>query len=482
MAYQHGVYVEEQATSITAPIEGTAGLQVVIGTAPINQVAYNTISGGVVNVPLIAYSYKEAVQQLGFSTDFKSYTLCQSIYTAFQVVGVAPVVFINVLDPDKHKKDLETTTLTVASKKATLDEQGVLLPTLELKNGETALKSGTDYTATFNDDGTVSIAFVSADITSVTVAGSKLDPSAVTAADIIGGADTTTGKEKGIEVVRQVYPKLGMTPGLLLAPYWSKDSGVCAALQAKTTGLNGIFRTFFVADIDSSSSGATLYSAVKGQKESQGLNSEHGCAGWLWAKVGDYLLAPSAVIAAMLAYVDASNSDVPYDAIDNQPVSIAGACLEDGTEVLLDQDQANVVNSYGVVTFLNLNGWRLWGVETLAYPSSTDPKDRFISIRRFISWSANTFILTYFQKVGRPMNKRLIQSIVQSENIRGNSFVSRGICARYEIVFDESENSETDLINGKITFHQYISPFPPAKEIHNIIEYDADAISTALTA
>lgn len=36
MAYQHGVRVQERATSIVAPITGTAGLQVVFGTAPIN--------------------------------------------------------------------------------------------------------------------------------------------------------------------------------------------------------------------------------------------------------------------------------------------------------------------------------------------------------------------------------------------------------------------------------------------------------------
>ena len=34
MAYKHGVYVRENATSLTATIAGTAGLQVVVGTAP----------------------------------------------------------------------------------------------------------------------------------------------------------------------------------------------------------------------------------------------------------------------------------------------------------------------------------------------------------------------------------------------------------------------------------------------------------------
>ena len=32
--YKHGVYVNENATSLTAPVTGNAGLQVVVGTAP----------------------------------------------------------------------------------------------------------------------------------------------------------------------------------------------------------------------------------------------------------------------------------------------------------------------------------------------------------------------------------------------------------------------------------------------------------------
>ena len=39
MAYNHGVRVKEQATSLVAPVTGTAGLQVIIGTAPVNLAA-----------------------------------------------------------------------------------------------------------------------------------------------------------------------------------------------------------------------------------------------------------------------------------------------------------------------------------------------------------------------------------------------------------------------------------------------------------
>ena len=36
MSYFHGVYNSEIDTSLTAPIQGSAGLQVIFGTAPIH--------------------------------------------------------------------------------------------------------------------------------------------------------------------------------------------------------------------------------------------------------------------------------------------------------------------------------------------------------------------------------------------------------------------------------------------------------------
>ena len=62
----------------------------------------------------------------------------------------------------------------------------------------------------------------------------------MTAADIVGGVDAATGAETGLEVVRQVYPKLGMTPGILTAPRFSANATVSAALQAKTKEINGV--------------------------------------------------------------------------------------------------------------------------------------------------------------------------------------------------------------------------------------------------
>ena len=118
---------------------------------------------------------------------------------------------------------------------------------------------------------------------------------------------------------------------------------------------------------------------------------------------------------------------------------------------------------------------------TAAYPSTTDPKDRWLAVRRFFDWDGNNFILTYFQIVDKPGNKRLIQSIVDSQNIIGNGYVARDYCAGYRLEFKEDENPITDLLDGKLTTHTYLAPYIPAEKIVNIREYDTAALEAALT-
>lgn len=225
--YRHGIYVSEQETSMIAPLNGTAGLQVVIGTAPVHPAGG---PGAAINKPLLVYSKAEAIAAVGYSDDFASFTLCEAISASFAVVNVAPLVLINVLDPAKHSAEMEEKTVQINSGMAVVEETGVLLSTLVVKNGEETLTAEEDYTAVYNADGTVSIVLIEGGkangATNLTVSGKKVDASKVTAADIVGGVDAATGAETGLEVVRQVYPKLGMTPGILTAPRFSTNATV----------------------------------------------------------------------------------------------------------------------------------------------------------------------------------------------------------------------------------------------------------------
>lgn len=493
MAFQHGVRVQEQPTSLVAPILGTAGLQVVFGTAPINLVEdpYS-----VTNTPVIAYSWAEAVKKLGYSQELNAlghhkYTLCEAMYASFKLSAVAPVIFVNVLDPRTHKKKNDPQAVPVEDLEALVPLTGILLDTVAVKavSGEgdaaveTDLAPDVDYILSFDDDGHLAVSLTPTGAggaaAALKVECTSIDPDAVDEWDIIGAS--AAGGEKGLEVLRQVYPKFGMTPGLLLAPGWSHIPDVGIALAAKCVEINGYFSCEGFIDIDSTPEGCTAYDKVKQAKEAAGCTSIHIMALWPCIEVGSQRFWYSAIMAAVTAQLDAANDDVPYLSPSNKLIGATGTVLADGKEVILDQLQGNAVNSFGVTTAINNNGWKTWGNRTAAYPANSDPKDMWLCCRRFFSWWGNSFILTYAQKVDDPANTRLIQAIVDTENIRGGAYVAQDKCAAAYIEFNAEENAVTDLINGKLTFHQHLAPFTPAEDILNILEFDPDALSAALT-
>ena len=316
MAYKHGVYVAEQGTSIVAPVTATAGLQVVIGTAPINRASdpYHCT-----NTPMLANTLAGATAAVGYDDDYEKYTVCQSMGASFKVVGVSPMILINVLDPNKHKKNLPEKTVQVNDGVAVVEEKDILLDKLTVKAEETPLAAGTDYTAAFDDNGYVNIVVIPGgagdSATSLTVSGVQIDPTAVTPADIVG-AVTADGVESGMEVIRQIFPKLNMTPGILLAPGWSENALVSAGLQAKTSHINGVFNCVCIVDIDSSTAGATKYDDVKRQKEKQAVTSANCYAVWLYAKVGDVIYAGSAIGTA---------PEITLPQITSETIDVSGA-------------------------------------------------------------------------------------------------------------------------------------------------------------
>jgi phage tail sheath protein FI len=269
-------------------------------------------------------------------------------------------------------------------------------------------------------------------------------------------------------------------PGIIACPGWSQNPTVGVAMTAKTEGVNGSFKAIAVKDVDTTSTGADLYSEVATWKSTNGYTDKHDIVLWPKVKNGDKEYYFSAVYAALMAYTDAQNDNVPYVSPSNKSLRISAAILDDSSEVYLDQVQANTLNAQGIVTAVNIGGWKAWGNNTGAYPGSTDVKDRFIPVRRMFDWWGNSFIQTYLQKVDDPMNTRLIESIVDSENIRANGYKAKGQLADARIEFNIDENPTTDLLNGIIRFTQYLTPFTPAETIINTLEFDPNALTAAL--
>ncbi|MGL0908489.1 phage tail sheath family protein, partial [Faecalibacterium wellingii] len=165
----------------------------------------------------------------------------------------------------------------------------------------------------------------------------------------------------------------------------------------------------------------------------------------------------------------------------NKTVHIDGLCDDDGNTINLTYNQALVVDAAGICTFLNfMGGWTAWGNHTACYPKSTDVKDYFIPLSRMFDYVSNTLIKTFWSKLDKPMNRRLIDTILDSATIWLNGLVGAGYLLGARVEMLENENPLTSLMAGKIKLHVYMTPPSPAQEIDFVLEYDADYVTSAL--
>lgn len=468
---KHGINVTEDdgvQGNAAAPAYGAI---VVVGTAPVH---FLDDPSGAVNMPVIAKESGEVAKKLGYSTAFDNYTLCQMM-KLMEVFGISPVVFINVLDPAKHTKELDETGLKVEDCQAVLTKEGVLTGDLEIMDATGAkLEKDKDYILDRNGE-TVIITLIGekADGTeTVKVKGKCLDVSMVADEDIIGGYDADTGKMSGMELIRRVYPATGYTPSLLIAPGYSHHPAVAAVMESKYEEINGCFRCEGIVDLDTEA--CRKYDDVAKAKEDLGVFSRHTYVVWSMAKIDGLIFHGSAVAAAVTQRMDQENDGIVSQSPSNRLAGIDAAVLGDGSEVLLDFAEADVVNEAGVACFLNVNGWRLWGNATAAYPEDINKKAKFWNVRRFFTWRANKFIADYITKIDGNGDKRLMDSICDEENLRCNALVSMGVCAAASIRFlgvDENDN---------FMFMQSYAPYTPTGTITNILTLDNDSVQTAL--
>lgn len=486
MTYKHGVTISENPTSVISPVRVSAGLPVVFGTAPVNLAETQEF----VNKPFLAYTYQEAVKALGYSADWKNYTLCEFMKSHFQLFNVAPVVFINVLDAEKHKKEVTDSIVILTKGVAKIEQDGVLLEKLTVKltaAGE-PLKKNIDFTAAFDGRGKVIITAIPGGAitdsqTSVTASFTHLDPSAVNKTDIIGGIDVTSGKYTGLELINRVFPMFRMVPGQILAPGWSHDPMVAAIMKAKSGNINGMFKAISITDVDSSATGADRYSEVPTWKNDNNYTDPLQMVCWPKIKMGDETYHLSTQAAGLICQVDAKNDDIPFESPSNKKLQAIGLVNAAGEEVGLGPEQANYLNGNGIVTALNwTGGWILWGNRTAAYPGTTDVKDAFISVRRTFNWVANTVILTYWEKVDNPANRRLIDTVIDSINIWLNGLSARGALLGGRIEFREEDNPATDLLNGMVRFRLFLASPTPGEVLEFQLEYDISYMSTLFAA
>lgn len=407
MDYRHGAFFDEVPTSLVTPVEVDSALPVVIGTAPVHNL--KTGAAFPVNEPRLIYSVEDFAAQFGIpkaDEDPHNFTLWEFVNVFIGRYRVAPVVCINVFDPTKHMTEDENP---------------------------------------------------------------KSDVTAVTATDIIGGVDETTGKCAGLSLVDKVFPLFRKVPGQILAPGFSATPAVGIALGAVCKNISGHFRAIGVCDMPDTIARPEDAPAWVNDNNLTDENLLLFFGTPVYGKNPEY---GSTHLASVMAARDAENAGIPFWSPSNKRLLCQGL-KHKGQELALTPMEAANLNGNGIVTGLNMIGGLVaWGDQTACYPGITDVKDSSIPIRRMFNFIGNTLVLTAWQKVSNPLRRRLIASVCDTFNIWLNGLAARENILGGRVTFEQKDNSITDLMGGKVKFHVYVTPPTAAREIVFTLEYD----------
>jgi phage tail sheath protein FI len=474
MAITHGVEAEKQATSVSTPIVAASGIIFAVGTAPVQA------TDGKANEIILANSYEEAVKAFGYSDDWEKYGLCEVIYSTFQLYGVSPLIMVNVLNPLMHYKAVAAATLDIVDSQIKLPYDAI--SSTIVVTGKTL---GTDYEV-FYDDKNCIIEFLAAvEGNSAEVSYREVDPTMVTADDIIGGYSATTHKTTGLELIDGIFPKYQKIPDLILCPNWSHDATVAAVMSAKGENINGLFEAMAVLDVDTTSgTGVVYYSDVPTWKRSQNFMKTNELVCFPKVKLGDRIFNYASQLAGLIADVDNTEelgSGTPCESASNKSLQADSTVLADGTELLMDIQQANSLNDNGIITAVNLyNGFVSWGNYTACYPANTDPVDYFYCVSRMFKWVAKTVILSNWKYVDRRMMRRLLDAVLQGVNDWLNGLTSEEVILGGRVELQANENTDTALMSGNAKFHIYLTPPVPLQKLDFLLEYDLSYLRASL--
>jgi Phage tail sheath protein FI len=476
--FPHGVSWSDVPTSVIAPVQADVGLNVVFGSAPLHL----TKNGkDYINKPRIYNRYEDAVTELGYSTDWDTYDICEHMDACFVEFGVFPVVYVAVNDPEAGATVVAPAPHTLVAGQV---DTGVEFIAWDISvsgaSGTPVYVEGDDYILSLSKTNTtivtrVATGAIATDTSVIEVGGKSPSSTALTSADIVGGIDVATGARSGLEVIEDVFQTTGMVPGVIICPKFSKDPLVASAMEAKCENINGCFAATCLIDVDTST--ITKPQDVNAWKNTnnivfprqQCLFGKPALVGVTQSKVFNF----ASQQGPLMQWTDAYRGDgLPYHSPSNKNLRMNALQLDDGSELPMHLLDANMLNGQGVITALNwIGGWRSWGNRTACYPSNTDVKDMFIPVRRMFDYIGNTIVLTIWQKVDEPGNRRLIDAVVNSLQLWLDGLSNTEALLGARIEFRQDENPTTELLNGHYVFHVYVAVPTPAEWLDFRIEY-----------
>ena len=149
--YMYGVYGELRKSIARSAIQ-SGSVAVYVGTAPVHLVR-DYKEKNLVNMPVKLINYLNAQENMGYSKDWDSYTICEAMDAHFNnpIQNVGPIYVINVFDPDTMRPKAEEIVKTVelSGMKIFIEDNGMVKNTIKISGYE----NGEDFEIVYSPDG-----------------------------------------------------------------------------------------------------------------------------------------------------------------------------------------------------------------------------------------------------------------------------------------------------------------------------------------
>lgn len=471
--YKHGLYGGIQSS--TEEITKSNNIAVYVGTLPMFRVEE---SKRTVNKPILIRNSTEAITKTGYleSDDFNTFTLNAAIFAHFfnSIEPIGPIVLINVLDPTNATS--KTVTLDFANKKVILDDDNVDIETVEI-TGKTI---DVDYNLEYNTSGKLVITSEFTDELDVTY---KVVDTTILPTDIVGTYNTSTETRTGIKAIEDIYEELNVIPSLILAPGYSQIPIVRQALISATSKISERWEAIAFEDLESDS--VTNIEDVIEWKENNNYSSNSEKVFWPRAIMAGKEIYLSVIAAVCKMQTDLKYNEIPYQSISNKEIDISGLVVGNGSSkksIKFSMERANKLNANGITTSIYNGGKRvLWGPHMANYKYNVTSKPEEIFDVNIImeKYLLNQFMLRNTDVIDKTMTRHDIDSLLTSEQMILDSYVSAGQLMYGSIEFVNSENTKADIIEGNFKFHSLVTNTPIAKSLTNVVQYTSKGLDDA---
>lgn len=293
---------------------------------------------------------------------------------------------------------------------------------------------------------------------------------AETISNIIGGYDSATGNYTGAHVLLTAQSVTGQSPKILIVPQYSATLAVASEMEGITDRLRACF---LVDGPNTTDAAAIAYRDNFGSKRFMVCDPWHRV--WDTTTSAETVKPNSPRVAGRMAKTD--NERGFWWSTSNQTIGGILGTARPVDFVLGDTaSRANLLNASEVTTFVQHEGFRVWGNRTC----SADPKWAFLSVVRTADLINESIQRGHFWAIDRNITKTYIEDVVESVNNYIRSLVRQGALLGGRCWADPELNTPDQLEAGRVYFDVEFTPPTPAERItfrsHLVNDYFSEVV------